>query len=76
MGHQTTVEEMRAEKADKYNELKDNKKSKEYEEWFLRYRPTDNKNINENKKTKKNNKKTRQKINKNKKTKKRKGFFF
>jgi hypothetical protein len=76
MGHQKTVEEMRAEKAEKYNELKDKKKSEEYEEWFLRYRPTDNKNINENKKTKKNNKKTRQKINKNKKTKKRKGFFF
>ena len=41
MGHQQTIEEMRAEKAQKYIELKDNKNSKEYQEWFLRYRPLD-----------------------------------
>jgi hypothetical protein len=75
MGHQTTVEEMRAEKADKYNELKDNKKSKEYEEWFLRYRPTDDK-INKDEKTEKKQKKTKRKMNKKKKTKKNKGIFF
>jgi hypothetical protein len=42
-GHQETVEEMRAEKAEKFKELKDHKKKqdKEYEEWFLRYRPAD-----------------------------------
>ena len=59
-GHQQTVEEMRAEKADKFKELKENKKKKdsEYEEWFLRYRPADTlseKKIKE--KERKNNKK-------------------
>jgi hypothetical protein len=42
MGHQQTIEEMRAEKAQKYIELKNKKDSKEYQEWFLRYRPLDN----------------------------------
>jgi hypothetical protein len=67
MGHQKTVEEMRAEKAEKFNELKDKKNSEEYQEWFLRYRPTDKKN--EKNETKRNR-------NKKKKTKKRRGFFF
>jgi len=42
-GHQQTVEEMRAEKAEKFKELKNNKKRQdaEFEEWFLRYRPAD-----------------------------------
>jgi len=40
-GHQPTLEEMRAEKAAKFLELKDEKNSKEYEEWFLRYRPVE-----------------------------------
>ena len=75
MGHQETVEEMRAEKAEKYNELKEKRKSEEYEAWFLRYRPTDGKNI-ENPKTKTKTT-TKRKTNKNKKTKKRKlGIFF
>jgi hypothetical protein len=73
MGHQLTIEEMRAEKAEKHALLKDNPNSKEYEEWFLRYRPSDN-----NKETKKT--KLATTINKNKKkknkTKKKKGFFF
>jgi hypothetical protein len=42
MGHQMTIEEMRAEKAEKFIELKDKKNTEEYEEWFLRYRPMDN----------------------------------
>jgi hypothetical protein len=41
IGHQETIEEMRAKKAEKYSELKANRKSKEFEEWFLRYRPSD-----------------------------------
>jgi hypothetical protein len=71
MGHQETVEEMRAEKAEKYNELKDKKNSEEYEEWFLRYRPTETKEITNDihKKTKRNKRKSRQ-------TRKRKGIFF
>jgi hypothetical protein len=43
IGHQETVEEMRAEKAEKFIELKDKRNSEEFDEWFLRYRPTDKK---------------------------------
>ena len=77
MGHQETVEEMRAEKAEKFNELKDKKISNEYEEWFLRYRPSDlKKSVND--KNDKNDKSKKTKRNKQKKrqTKKRKGIFF
>jgi len=38
-GHQNTVEEMRAEKSKKFYELKKNRNSKEFEEWFLMYKP-------------------------------------
>lgn len=38
-GHQPTVEEMRADRAEKYKELKQKKDSKEFEEWFLNYYP-------------------------------------
>lgn len=37
IGHQQTLEEIKAEKSKKYKELKDNPNSKEYDEWFLRY---------------------------------------
>lgn len=39
VGHQETVEEMRAHKSEKHKELKDKKGTTEYEEYFLRYRP-------------------------------------
>ena len=42
IGHQETVEEMRAHKSEKYQELKNKHNSKEYDEWFLRYRPYEN----------------------------------
>ena len=38
-GHQETVEEIKAEKARKYAELKNKKGTREYEEWFLSYQP-------------------------------------
>ena len=38
-GHQDSVEEMRAHKSAKFVELKNNRNSKEYEEWFLNYKP-------------------------------------
>lgn len=41
LGHQETVEEMRAAKSEKFAELRGNRQSPEYEEWFLRYRPAD-----------------------------------
>jgi len=40
-GHQESIEEIRAEKAEKFKELKNNKGTKEYDEWFLNYRPDD-----------------------------------
>jgi hypothetical protein len=88
MGHQETVEEMRAAKTDKFAELKDKKGKPEYDEWFLRYRPLDVKEktnqTTETTETKKNLKKNRitktnktNKTNKTKKiTKKKRGFFF
>jgi hypothetical protein len=39
-GHQESREEMRAEKAEKYKELKDKRGTPEYEEYFLNYKPT------------------------------------
>lgn len=41
-GKQPTLEEMRAEKANKYKEFTE-KKGKEYENWFLKYTPDDKK---------------------------------
>ena len=38
-GTQETLSDMRTKKADKFKELKDNRNSKEYEEYFLRYIP-------------------------------------
>jgi hypothetical protein len=62
MGHQETVEEMRAEKAEKYTELKGKRNDKEYDEWFLRYRPLDDKDGKKN--DKKNDKKCDKKCDK------------
>ena len=53
MGHQETIEEMRAEKAEKFKELKDKKGTPEYDSWFLRYRPTDTKKDEEEEEDKK-----------------------
>ena len=53
-----TMEKMRAEKSDKYKELKKSKGKKEYEWYFLRYIPHE---ANEYKNNKKNKKKTQQK---------------
>ena len=38
-GHQESVEEMRAEKAKKFKELQTKRGTREYEEWFLNYKP-------------------------------------
>ena len=74
IGHQETVEEMKAEKAEKFIELKGKKNDPEYEEWFLRYRPLDGKNDNNPDETGKP-KKTRSNKKKKRKTRKRKGLF-
>ena len=44
-GHQESVEEMKAEKAAKYKELKQSKNKREMEEWFLNYKPDDPTNV-------------------------------
>ena len=38
-GKQSTVEELRADKMQKFEELKNNRNSEEYEMWFLAYNP-------------------------------------
>ena len=40
-GKQESVEEMRAEKAAKFKEMKDLRGTPEFEEWFLNYKPGD-----------------------------------
>jgi hypothetical protein len=82
MGHQETVEQMRAEKTTKFAELKDKKGTAEYDEWFLRYRPLDAKEtdeLNKQDKKKKGNGKTvkgnKEKRKKRKTRRTRKGFF-
>jgi len=40
-GHQESVEEIRAEKAEKYKELKQKGNKEEFKEWFLNYKPDD-----------------------------------
>lgn len=42
-GHQESVEEMRAAKAKKYKELKNSKNKKLYDEWFMSYKPDEEK---------------------------------
>lgn len=56
-GHQHSVTEIRGTKSEKYKELKSNKnKEKEFEEWFLNYKPDEKKNKSKNmKKTTKSN---------------------
>jgi sugar-specific transcriptional regulator TrmB len=70
---------MREEKAQKYKELKNQRNSKEFESWFLRYVPfedqmekEDQKLISENKKLKKQTKKYKPKRENKKKRKSRK----
>ena len=66
-GYQHTIEDMRSEKMKMYEQLKNKRDTKEYEEWFLKYRPLDNKS------TKKAVKKTRKAVRKQaKKTQKKK----
>jgi hypothetical protein len=44
-GHQESVEEMKAEKAAKYKELKETNNRKMFEEWFLSYKPDELKSV-------------------------------
>jgi len=71
-GHQESIEEMRAEKSKKFKELLNKRGTKDFEEWFLNYRPGEKKtkivsntkrmksvsSTNKTKKTKKNKKRS------------------
>jgi len=72
-GHQESLEEIRAHKAEKYKELKEKGDKKEFQEWFLNYKPDDSKEkksdgtkINKKNKKPKNNKTKKQKKTKQK----------
>jgi len=52
-GHQESLEEMRAHKAEMYKKLKNNNNSKEYEEWFLSYKPDEMSKMKKDKQIKK-----------------------
>ena len=56
-GHQESVEEIRAHKSEKYKELKQKGDKKEFQKWFLNYKPDDLKNRGENNKGENNKKK-------------------
>ena len=52
-GKQPTIENIRAEKVEKYRELKDKRGTREYDEWFLKYTfQKDNESSTSSKKTK------------------------
>ena len=80
-GHQDSLEEMRAQKAEKFKELQKKRGTLEYEEWFLNYKPhqiqftSDNPDNKENEKVEKTKEKKQKKTRKHKKTKKTKGFL-
>ena len=69
-GHQESVEEIRADKAEKYKELKQKGNQEEFQEWFLNYKPDE---LLRKKSDSINNKENKQKK-KRKGTKKRKTF--
>jgi hypothetical protein len=73
-GKQLTIEMMREEKSNKFKELKNNRNSKEYAWWFLRYVP-DEINRNKSKKTPKKSVKTTVKRKKKRRNKTRKKSF-
>jgi hypothetical protein len=85
-GHQESVEEMRAHRAEKYKEIKKSGNKEEFEEWFLNYKPEDSKtkkNKDDENKTKKIKKRSKTKKPKNKildvygkRTKKNKNIFY
>jgi hypothetical protein len=72
-GHQESVEEMRAHKAEMYKKLKASKNKEEFEEWFLNYKPDDLKTEKNTKKIEKS--KKSKKYKKIKTTKNKKGMF-
>jgi hypothetical protein len=62
-GHQPSVEEIKAEKAEKYKQFRQSKNKQLFDEWFFSYKPDDIKSVKEEKKADKK-KKKRTKTNK------------
>jgi hypothetical protein len=75
-GHQESVEEIRAHKSEKYKELKLKGDKKEFQKWFLNYKPDDIKNKGENNKSEPKKKKIIKKNDKGKKSKTKKSGLF
>jgi hypothetical protein len=73
-GRQETVEEMRAHKSEKFKELRDKRGTKEFDEWFLNYKPDEEtkKDVADKQQTKKRKRTKRKQQKKTKKT----GFSF
>jgi hypothetical protein len=74
-GHQESVEEIRAHKSNKFKELKNKRGTKEYEEWFLNYKPEDIRLKKEEQQKFKLSKKIKKTKKSNKKSKKRNNFL-
>lgn len=75
-GHQESLEENRAHKAEKYKELKEKGDKEEFQKLFLNYKPDDVNKKSESKKVKKNKTKKGEKKSKKGKTKKNKSKLF
>ena len=78
-GHQKTLEEIRAEKATKYKELKENINKDLFQEWFLNYKPDElhkRKEKNDKNDDKKKKKTLKNKTNKTNKTNKKQNKSF
>jgi hypothetical protein len=75
-GTQPTIENIRAEKVEKYRELKNKRGTREYDEWFLKYTfQKDNEGTSSSKKTKKVKKTNSKRTTSLNKTKKNNSFF-
>ena len=70
-GHQLSLEEIRAQKAEKYKELKEKGDKEEFQKWFLNYKPDDIQKKKEKEQSFKKTKQTKKKS-KNNKTQKKK----
>lgn len=76
-GHQQTIEEMKAEKAEKYKEFKKTNNKKKFEEWFLSYKPDEIKSSKSKSNQTKSNKSIKSKSkSKTRKSKTKSGLFF
>ena len=67
-GNQDTLTSVREEKAEMYKKLKNKRGTKEYEEWFLKYNPTESKTSKKKGRKTRRRKKSKRKTRKNSKS--------